>query len=249
MLETLPNLPAGIVGVRASGTVTKDDYDRVVWPLLKSAHAEGRRVRLLYVFAPDFKALTMGAGWEDMRLGMKYLRMFERCAIVSDVTWIREASQLFGAMMTCPVRVYRNVEEQEAVRWLAAPSEDTVKHRLLADAGVVIVEPTRSLRAEDFDALSMTVDPWIEAKGTLRGIVVHTRGFPGWENLGSFLRHLRFVGDHHRKVARVALAADGAFAEMAPSLSDPFVQAEVRHFGYDRLDDAVAWASRGDPTT
>ena len=30
---------------------------------------------------------------------MKYLRMFERCAIVSDVTWIREASQLFGAMM------------------------------------------------------------------------------------------------------------------------------------------------------
>ena len=187
MLETLPNLPAGVVGVRASGTVTKDDYDRVVWPLLKSAHAEGRRVRLLYVFAPDFKALTMGAGWEDMRLGMKYLRMFERCAIVSDVTWIREASQLFGAMMTCPVRVYRNVEEQEAVRWLAAPSEDTVKHRLLADAGVVIVEPTRPLRAEDFDALSMTVDPWIEAKGTLRGIVIHTRGFPGWENLGSFL--------------------------------------------------------------
>ena len=69
MLETLHNLPAGIVGVRASGTVTKDDYDRVVWPLLKSAHAEGKRVRLLYAFAPDFKAFTMGAGWEECTTG------------------------------------------------------------------------------------------------------------------------------------------------------------------------------------
>jgi hypothetical protein len=244
MLEPLVSLPAGIIGVRATGTVTKDDYDRVLRPLLRGVHAEGRRVRLLYVFAPDFKALTLGAGWEDVRLGMKYLRMFERCAIVTDVTWIREGTQLLGTMMPCPVRVYRTAEEDQAVQWLAAPLDDTVNHRLLADAGVLIVEPTRPLRAEDFDALALTVDPWIEANGTLRGIVVHTRGFPGWNNLGSFLRHLRFVGDHHRKVARVALAADGALAEMAPSLSDPFVQAEVKHFGYDRLDDAVAWASQ-----
>ncbi len=243
MLETLENLPTGIIGVRARGTVTKDDYDQVFRPLLQRAHTESRRVRLLYVFAPDFTSFSMSGGWEDMRLGMKYLRLFERCAIVSDLTWIRESSHLLGTLMPCPVRVYRSEQQQEAVQWLASSLDDTVKHRLLSDTGVLIVEPTRALRSEDFDALSMTVDPWIEANGNLNGIVVHTRGFPGWKNLGSFLRHLRFVGDHHRKVARVALAADGALAEMAPSLSDPFVQAEVRHFGYDHLDDTVAWVS------
>jgi hypothetical protein len=249
MLEPLENLPFGITGVRATETVTKDDYDRVFSPLLQNAHAAGRRVRLLYVFAPEFKGFTVGAGWEDVRLGLKYLRMFERCAVVSDVSWIREGTQLLATMMPCPVKVFGNAEEHEALRWLATPLDGTVAHRLLPDAGVLVVEPTRPLRSEDFDALSLTVDPWIEANGTLRGIVVHTRGFPGWTNLGSFLRHMRFVGDHHRKVARVALAADGALAEIAPSLTDAFVQAELKHFGYDRLEEAVAWASAAGPAT
>jgi hypothetical protein len=240
MLEQVQDLPVNVIAVRATGTVTREDYDTVVRPLLQRAHSEGRRVSLLYVFAPEFKGFTVGAGWEDVRLGLKYLRLFERCAVVTDVNWIREGTQLLGTMMPCPVKVF--VDQQEALRWLTRPPDDVVAHRLLADAGVLVVEPTRPLRAEDFDALSMAVDPWIEANGTLRGIVVHTRGFPGWQNLGSFLRHMRFVGDHHRRVARVALAADGALAEMAPSLSDAFVQAEVKHFGYDRLDDAIAWA-------
>jgi hypothetical protein len=247
MLEPLESLPAGVIGVRATGTVTRDDYDSVFKPLLQHAHAEGQRVRLLYVFAPDFTGLTAGAGWEDARLGLKYLRMFERCAIVSDVTWIRESARVIGTMMPCPVKVFGHAQQDEAIRWVAAPAESALHHRLLTDVGVLVVEPTQPLRAEDFDALALTVDPWIESRGALRGIVVHTRGFPGWQNLGSFLRHMRFVGDHHRKVARVALAADGTLAEIVPSLGDPFVQAEVRHFAFDRVDDAIAWASGAAP--
>ena len=243
MLEPIKNLPGGVIGVRATGTVTREDYDGVFRPLLQHAHAEGQRVRLLYVFAPEFKGFTAGAGWEDFRLGLKYLRMFERCAIVSDVTWIREGARLIATMMPCPVKVFEHAQEQEAMQWVAAAAESAINHRLLTDVGVLVVEPTQALRAEDFDALALTVDPWIESKGVLRGIVVHTRGFPGWQNLGSFLRHMRFVGDHHRKVARVALAADGVLAEIVPSLGDPFVQAEVRRFAFDQLDEAIAWAS------
>ena len=244
MLEPLENLPTGVVGVRASGTVTKDDYDRVFRPLLQRAHAEGRRVRLLYVFAPDFSAFTAGAGWEDVRLWLKYLRMFERCAVVTDRTWIREGALMIGTMMPCPVKVFDTAEQQQALQWVGAPVETTISHRLLRDVGVLVVEPTQRLRAEDFDALALTVDPWIEANGVLRGIVVHTAGFPGWQNLGGFLRHMRFVGDHHRKVARIAVAADGTLAEIAPSLTDPFVQAEVKHFGYHRLEEAIQWAGQ-----
>jgi len=247
MLEPLDNLPGGVIGVRATGTVTRDDYDNVLRPLLQSAHAEGRRVRLVYLFDPDFKGFTAGAGLEDMRLGLKYLRMFERCAVISDVAWIREGARVLGTMMPCPTRVFGYADRHEAMQWIAAPADTTIQHHLLADLGVLVVRPTQRLRAEDFDALAMTVDPWIEANGVLRGLVVHTRGFPGWQNLGSFLRHMRFVGDHHRKVARVAVAADGVLAEIVPSLGDAFVQAEVKHFPYDRLDDAVAWAGGGGP--
>jgi hypothetical protein len=51
------------------------------------------------------------------------------------------------------------------------------------------------------------------------------------------------VRDHHRRVRRVALAADTKLADLVPRLAEHFVKAEIRHFDYDDLDDAVAWAA------
>jgi hypothetical protein len=53
---------------------------------------------------------------------------------------------------------------------------------------------------------------------------------------------VRFVRDHQRRVRRVALASDSRLADLVPRLAEHFVQAEVRRFGYDALDAAVAWA-------
>ena len=152
----------GVTGVRATGTVTTDDYERVFNPLMAAAHREGRRVRLLYEVPAEFKGFTAGAGLEDMRMGMKYLRLFERCAVVTDVGWLREATRLFGAMMPCPVKVFPNAERAQAIDWMAAPVLSTVQHRLLPDIGVLVIEPSQPLGAEDFDAIAATVDPWIE---------------------------------------------------------------------------------------
>lgn len=73
--------------------------------------------------------------------------------------------------------------------------------------------------------------------------MIHAREFPGWENVGSLLRHVRFVRDHHRRVRRVALAADSKLAGLMPHLANHFVQAEVRRFGHDEFEDALAWAA------
>ena len=74
--------------------------------------------------------------------------------------------------------------------------------------------------------------------------MLHACAFPGWENVGSLVRHVRFVRDHHRRVRRVALAVDGSVADLAPRIAEHFVRAELRHFDYDDLDGAVAWAAR-----
>ncbi len=245
MIDRLLDLPPGVEGLRARGTVTREDYERVLEPILDDAHSQGRRIRLLYHFGSDFDGFTAGAAWEDARLGLRHLRLFERCAIVTDVGWVRNASRLMGAMMLCPVKVFTEAEWQEALAWLTAPpAADGLTHRLLADSGVLVVEPHGALGREDFDALALAVDPWIEAHGELRGLVVHAREFPGWENPGSFFRHLRFVRDHHRRVRRVALCAGGALATLVPALAEHFVKADVRHFGYEELDTAIAWAGR-----
>lgn len=246
MLERLQGLPAGVDGIKAVGKVSKEDYERVFEPLLDDARREGRRIRLLYQLGPEFEGLTPGAAWEDFRLGIGSLRLLDGLAVVTDTGWIRESTRLIGFVMPCPVRVFPNAQRAEAVEWLRSlPEGPAVSHRL-TDSGVLVVEVNQALRAQDFDALAATADAWIESHGALQGIVIRAREFPGWENLGSLVRHIRFVRDHHRRVHRVALASDSRLADLAPRLGEHFVDAEVKRVGYDDLDAAIAWAGGED---
>jgi len=243
MLEKLKDMPLGIEALRAVGKVSKEDYDQVMEPLLAGARREGKRVRFLYELGADFDGFTASAAWEDAKVGLHYMRLFEACAVVTDLVWIRDATRLARFMMPCPVQVFGNQERDKAISWLRSLPGAGVTQRLIPNVGVIVVEVKEALRARDFDALALTADTWIEAHGNLQGLVIHAREFPGWENLGAFLRHVRFVHDHHRKVERIALAVDGTLAALAPRIGEHFVQAEVKGFGFDELDAAVAWAS------
>ncbi|MFD9098489.1 STAS/SEC14 domain-containing protein [Streptomyces collinus] len=244
MLDRVQDAPPGVDVVKASGTVTKDDYETVIEPLIDAARREGRRIRLLWEAGPDFRSITPAAGWEDLKVGIGALRLFEGCAVVSDIAWIREPTRLASFLMPCPVRVFGGQDREEALRWLVSlPEGPGVLHELLPDSEVLVVEVGQPLRAQDFDALAQTADSWLETHDALAGVVVHARAFPGWENITGMLRHVRFVHDHHRKVRRIALAADSRLAGLVPHLANHFVQAEVRQFAYGELDDAVNWAS------
>jgi hypothetical protein len=114
---------------------------------------------------------------------------------------------------------------------------------LLPDCGVLIVNVDESLRAEDFDSIALTVDPWIDAHGNLTGVVIQTDGVPVWANVAAFVRHLRFVRDHHQKIKHLAIVADSAILKAIPAIVDPFVEAEVRTFDQQGLEAAIAWAA------
>ncbi len=243
MLERLKDLPRGIDGVRATGKVSKEDYEQVFVPFLDEARQKGRRLRLLYQLGPEFESFTPGAAWEDAKIGLQSMRLFDGCAVVTDAGWIKETTRLAGFLMPCPVRSFGNNELEKAVAWLESlPEAASVSVRLLSASGVIVVEVKQALRVQDFDVLAYTADAWIDAHGGLQGLVIHTREFPGWENLGGFLRHVRFLRDHQRKVKRVALAVDSKLASLAPRIAEHFVQAELKSFEYDALDAAIAWA-------
>ena len=118
-----------------------------------------------------------------------------------------------------------------------------VKVRL--NDGVCVVEPQGPLDEEIFAAIARTVDPEIEAEGHLDALIIHTREFPGWEDVGSVIEHFKFVRDHQRKIQKVALVTDAGIAETVSSIVDHFVKAEVEVFDFDDLDDALEWAREG----
>lgn len=243
MLRPMTDLPAGIDGLAAVGRVSKEDYDRVMEPLLDAARRDGRKLRFLYEIGPEFQGFTPGAAWSDARLGLSYLRLFEAIAVVTDIGWIRESMRLAAFMMPCPVEVFSVADRARAVEWLQASADrSTVVERIVPESGVLVVDVSQALRSQDFDAIALTADTWIEAHGKLNGLVIHARRFPGWENLGALMKHVRFVRDHHRKISRIALAADSAMANVAPSIAEHFVKAEVKAFRYDEVDRAIEWA-------
>jgi len=118
-------------------------------------------------------------------------------------------------------------------------------HELLRERGVLTLTPEGTLRAEDFVALADSVDPYIEQYGALNGLVIEARSFPGWEDFGALLSHMRFVRDHHRRIRRIAVVSDSKPLALAPKLASYFVSAEVRAFDLADRAAALAWLQSG----
>lgn len=116
-----------------------------------------------------------------------------------------------------------------------------IKHEFLEKDGILIIEPVESLHSSDFDMISGIVDPYITVNGKLNGLVIHAESFPGWQDFASLLAHIKFVKEHHALIAKVAAVADEGVVAILPAIADRFVKADVKHFGYDDLDSAIAW--------
>lgn len=243
MIERIQGLPTGVDGVRCNGKLTVEDYDAVVVPLLAEVQRQQRRLRCL-VEIEGFDGITPSAAFEDVRLGLRALGSFDGCAVVSDLPWVGEVLQVVRFLMPYPVRVFPPDRRDEAIAWLAGlPCRPSITHRVLPEAGVVVVEVTEPLRVQDIDELATLVDGWLAEHPTLHGLVLHARAFPGWENLSGLVRHLRFVVGHHRQVDRLGLAVDGSLAAVAASVAELVAHPQVRRFAFDELPAATAWAS------
>jgi hypothetical protein len=243
MIERIDGLPAGIDGVRCGGKLTKADYDAVVLPLLEEVQREHRRLRCL-VEVGTIDGIAPDAVFEDLKLGLRAMGSFDGCAVVSDFAWVGQVLQLVGFLMPYPVRVFPTDQRADAIAWLQSlPSGPGITHRVLEDAGVVVVEVAEPLRVQDVEVLARVVDGWLAEHPSLHGLVLHAGTFPGWENVGGLVRHLRFVIGHHQHVDRVAFAVDGMLAVVATAVAELVAHPRVQHFAHDELDAAIAWAS------
>jgi len=111
--------------------------------------------------------------------------------------------------------------------------------------GIAILEPDGPLSKEDFVHAAKVIDPYIEKTDQLNGLLIHTKTFPGWESFAALVSHLKFVQEHHRKVSRVALSTDSVIGIFAEAIASHFVNAEIKLFSYQELEQAKDWISSG----
>lgn len=120
MLEPLPDTPDGSLGFEAVGQVVSDDYRDVLVPAVDAALAEHGRVRLIYLLGDRFEGYSGGAAWEDSKLGLEHFSKWERCAVVTDVSWMEHVVKAFGWMMPGTFRVFPTAALDDAKSWIAA---------------------------------------------------------------------------------------------------------------------------------
>lgn len=122
MVERIEDMPAGTVGFRADGKLSRDDYREVLEPVLREA-AEAGEIRMLFRLT-DFHGLEPGAWFEDLKtglgLGVGHHSAWKRSAIVTDVEWIGKAFKLFAWMTPGEVMVFGLGEIERAKSWVAA---------------------------------------------------------------------------------------------------------------------------------
>ena len=120
-----------------------------------------------------------------------------------------------------------------------------VHFELLRDRNILIVIPDGPLEKEDFEKLAKEVDPFLESKGKLAGLMICAKSFPGWESFAALVSHLKFVADHHRRIERIAAVTDSGFLKIVPRIASHFVQAKIEHFDFEEKDRALAWLETG----
>jgi SpoIIAA-like len=120
MLEQLSDLSAPILGFRASGKITAEDYKNVLTPAVDAALKDHDKLRMLYILGGDVTGLSGGAAWQDTKVGIGHYTKWERVAVCTDKEWLRHSVDVLGYLMPGEVRAFSVEQEGEARDWLSS---------------------------------------------------------------------------------------------------------------------------------
>ena len=120
MFEKLAESKGNVVGYRASGKLTDDDYESLI-PILERLIEDSGKIRFLLYFE-DFHGWEMKAAWDDFVFGVKHRNDIERLAMVGDRKMEKLLTDLMKPFMGGEVKFFQTVRLQEAWAWLRQES-------------------------------------------------------------------------------------------------------------------------------
>lgn len=242
MIEQIETTREDMLEFRVSGTVTDADYSEVLIPALEKAIAEQERIRLLMRFDAKFKDFTLGALFDDARVGLKHWRGFDRVAVVSDSAWLNRVMKGIGVFLPCPVQTFTLVQSDQARTWLVE-SLGTIHQRDLGD-GVLHLELLGKLDTEAYVKEVEDLDAFIRQNERFK-LLLDLRQFDGWQGLAALGDHLNIVRHRYDLVDRVAVVGDATWQRMAEKVVSQFVKAETRYFPSAEFEAAKTWIKGG----
>jgi hypothetical protein len=121
MIEVLPDMPAGVAGIRVSGRLLGDDL-REFKPAMEDLLETGE-IRLVEVIASDYEGFGPGGLVEDLKVGFGALfqhhSAFKRIAVVTDKQWVAHTLHALAWMVPGELALFGLDELERAKEWAA----------------------------------------------------------------------------------------------------------------------------------
>ena len=116
MIELIEGLPGNIVGIAVKGRLTQQDCAEVLIPAMAKSLQRHDKIRLYY----ELKSRFPGAAWDELDLGLEQATRCERCAIVTDIGWVRLTVKALRFLIPGEIRVFATDETDEGRAWIRA---------------------------------------------------------------------------------------------------------------------------------
>jgi hypothetical protein len=118
MLKEIENLPSHVVGIIASGEVTKQDMETVLLPKIQELANRQGKINYLLVLETGVQNFTLAAWWDDLKLGFKNFTNWHRIAVVSSQKGVEWFTDLFRFFVPGKSKGFSLDELENAKAWI-----------------------------------------------------------------------------------------------------------------------------------
>ena len=119
MLQFIKDLPSHVVGIRATGEINKEDYEKVLIPRMEELAKRQGEIDYLLVLETDLQNFNAAAWFEDLKLGLKNFTRWRKVAIVTDQKSVIWFSDMFDHLIPGHSRGFQLSELNEAIEWVS----------------------------------------------------------------------------------------------------------------------------------
>ena len=237
MIELLTDLPDGTLGFRCHGLISGEEMQRLVIPSVEAELQEQEHVKALVVIEPDFEGLSLEAAWDDTNLSLRHWDGFERLAVVTDLSWVKRATQALALLLPYPVQVFSAADEESARRWL---SEALGTVHLERQGEVITISLIGLLDRKVYARIDDDLANLFSQVERPR-VLLDLRQFDGWLALSALRQHLGLIRDYRHRPQKLAVVSSGPLQQIVQRLISSFSRAETQTFSSNDLLAAQEW--------
>lgn len=119
MITIIENLPENMVGFRATGEVTADDFKNTLIPEVERFIADKDKLNYMLVVDTDLSNFMTGAWFQDAFLGLKTLTKWNRAGIVTTSEGVQKFTEIFSKLMIGEFKGFDHADYDTAVHWVS----------------------------------------------------------------------------------------------------------------------------------